>query len=89
MKLTIKAENILEAIALQSRKELQFLLLGMLGMGVSQALITAIRLNVFDALQESPRTSVNYAEASPVPFGILLRVASLIGEGCVTLPRQS
>ena len=84
MKLTIKAENILEAIALQSRKELQFLLLGMMGMGVSQALITAIRLNVFDALQESPRTASELATAMNYDFhGMQVLLESLDGFGLI------
>lgn len=40
MKLTVKPENILEAIALQTRKELSPFLLAMLGMGVSQSVVT-------------------------------------------------
>jgi hypothetical protein len=63
MRLTVKPENPLEAIALQTRKELHPFLLTMLGMGVSQAVVTAVRLEVFDALQEKSQTATDLAKA--------------------------
>ncbi len=43
MRLVVKPENILEAIALQTRKDLQPFVLGMLCMGVIQVLLTHTR----------------------------------------------
>ncbi len=59
MKLTVKPQNILEAVALQTRKELSPFLLAMLGMGVSQSVVTAVRLGVFDALKDHPKLLLN------------------------------
>ncbi|MBF2008994.1 MAG: methyltransferase domain-containing protein [Chlorogloeopsis fritschii C42_A2020_084] len=82
MKLTVKPENILEAIALNSRKELQPFLLGMLGMGVSQVLVTAIRMNVFDALQEHPKTAAELTTQMDCdPHGMQVLLESLDGFG--------
>lgn len=38
-------------------------LLGMLGMAVSQIVVTGVQLNIFDALQESPKTAVQLGKA--------------------------
>jgi hypothetical protein len=69
MRLVVKPENILEAIALQTRKDLQPFLLGMLGMGVSQVLLTHPRPRMDgDELIRSPvfqllRQLLQYAQS--------------------------
>lgn len=84
MRLVVKPENITDAIALQTRKELQPFLLGMLGMGVSQVLVSAVRLNVFDALQESPKTATQLAKAMNCDLhGMQVLLESLDGFGFV------
>lgn len=84
MKLSIQPENILEAIALQTRKELSPFLLTMLGMGVSQTVVTAVRLGVFDALKDNPQTSLELAKAMNCdPHGMKVLLESLDGFGFV------
>jgi len=84
MRLVVKPENILEAIALQTRKELRPFLLAMLGMGVSQTMVTAVRLGVFDALQESPQTAAELAKVMNChPHGMQVLLESLDGFGFV------
>jgi ubiquinone/menaquinone biosynthesis C-methylase UbiE len=84
MRLTVKPENPLEAIALQTRKELHPFLLTMLGMGVSQAVVTAVRLEVFDALQEKSQTATDLAKAKGYDLhGMQVLLESLEGFGFV------
>lgn len=84
MRLTVNPENILEAIALQTRKELQPFLLPMLGMGVSQVMLTSVRLNVFDALQETPQSAAELAKKLNCDsHGMQILLESLDGFGFV------
>ncbi|MEG4208363.1 class I SAM-dependent methyltransferase [Microcoleus sp. Pol7_A1] len=84
MLLSIKPENSLEAIALQTRKELSPFLLAMLGMGVSQAVVTAVRLGVFDALKEHPQTANELAKTMNCDArGMQVLLESLDGFGFV------
>ncbi|MEG4574935.1 class I SAM-dependent methyltransferase [Microcoleus sp. N3A4] len=84
MRLSVKPENILEAIALQTRKELSPFLLAMLGMGVSQAVVTAVRLGVFDALKEHPKTAAELAKSLNCDArGMQVLLESLDGFGFV------
>ncbi|MEM8828143.1 MAG: hypothetical protein AAGE96_02155 [Cyanobacteria bacterium P01_G01_bin.19] len=57
MQLTLKGDNILESVLLMSEKLPQPFLLTMLGMGVSQTLIAASRLDIFNLLNQSPKTA--------------------------------
>ena len=86
MRLTVQPENPLEAIALQTRKELQPFLLVMLGMGGSHAVIAGVRLGVIDAFQAKPQTTAQLANAlqrslsgSLDGFGFVIRKNNLQG----------
>jgi ubiquinone/menaquinone biosynthesis C-methylase UbiE len=84
MRLTVKPENPLEAIALQTRKELQPFLLAMLGMGVSQTVVAAVRLGIFDALHQQPQTAADLATAMNYDqHGMQVLLESLDGFGFV------
>jgi ubiquinone/menaquinone biosynthesis C-methylase UbiE len=84
MRLTVQPENPLEAIALQTRKELQPFLLVMLGMGVSHAVIAGVRLGVIDALQAKPQTAAQLAnELQCSLHGMQVLLESLDGFGFV------
>ncbi|MBW4552779.1 MAG: hypothetical protein KME35_16960 [Aphanocapsa sp. GSE-SYN-MK-11-07L] len=84
MRLTVKPENPLEAIALQTRKELQPFLLAMLGMGVSQVVVTAVRLGIFDALNQQPQTAADLATAMNYDaHGMQVLLESLDGFGFI------
>jgi ubiquinone/menaquinone biosynthesis C-methylase UbiE len=62
MRLAVQPENPLEAIALQTRKELQPFLLALLGMGVSHSMIATVRLGLFDTLNNRPQTAIELAD---------------------------
>ncbi|NJO40252.1 MAG: hypothetical protein HC865_06170 [Cyanobacteria bacterium RU_5_0] len=64
MKLTIGAENLLEAVALSAELIPRPAILPVLSMGISSVLITAMRLNVFDPLQKAPMTVAELATAT-------------------------
>ncbi|MEG3896412.1 MULTISPECIES: class I SAM-dependent methyltransferase [unclassified Microcoleus] len=84
MRLSVKPENILEAIALESRKELSPFLLAMLGMGVSQAVVTAVQLGFFDALKKHPQTANELAKTMNCDArGMQVLLESLDGFGFV------
>ncbi|NJK28681.1 MAG: methyltransferase type 12 [Acaryochloris sp. SU_5_25] len=84
MKLTIQPENPLEAIALLTRKELQPFLLTMLGMGVGQVVVTAVRLGVFDALKDNPQSATALADSLHYDaHGMQVLLESLDGFGFV------
>lgn len=84
MRLTLKPENPLEAIALQTRKELQPFLLVLLGMGVSHAVIAAVRLGVVDALHNTPQSAAELARRLNCDLhGMEVLLESLDGFGFV------
>jgi ubiquinone/menaquinone biosynthesis C-methylase UbiE len=84
MKLTIGAENPLEAVALSVGLIPRPAILPVLSMGVSSVLVTAMRLNVFDQLQSSPMTIAELADATHCDrFGMQILLESLEGFGFV------
>jgi hypothetical protein len=56
MRLTLEPEGILETVALASGQLPRSFLLALLGMGVNHALTAAVRLNLFNHLQDSPQS---------------------------------
>lgn len=84
MRLTIQAENIWEFILLKLGLISPLSLLPALGVGVSQVLITSVRLNVFDSLKNSPKTASELAKELNCPvIGIEVLLESLDGFGFV------
>jgi ubiquinone/menaquinone biosynthesis C-methylase UbiE len=82
MQLTLKGDSILENIILKSGKLPEPFLLTMLGIGVSQALIAASRLNLFNLLQQSPKTAAELAEITQCDrHGMQVLLESLTGFG--------
>ncbi len=61
----------------------------MLGMGVSQVLMTAVRLNVFNHLQDGPKTAAEVARATDCDLhGMQVLLESLDGFGFVRRRRE-
>ncbi|MEM1172796.1 MAG: class I SAM-dependent methyltransferase [Cyanobacteria bacterium P01_H01_bin.35] len=82
MRLKIQPENILEAIFLKTKKIPEPFILSLLGMGVSQVLFTAMRLRVFDRLQNNPKTALELASEMECDFhGMKVLLESLDGFG--------
>lgn len=82
MQLTLKGDGILESVLLKSGKLPEPFLLTMLGMGVSQALIAASRLDIFNLLQQSPKTAAELAEITKCDrHGMEVLLESLSGFG--------
>jgi predicted O-methyltransferase YrrM len=63
MKLGVLPENVLERAALAAVVVPTPLMLGFWGMGLSRALIAAVRLGVFEALRDGERTAAELASA--------------------------
>lgn len=84
MRLTLKPEGILESIAFKMGKVPRPFLLSMLGMSVSRVLFVAVRLNVFNHLQSSPKTVAEVANATDCDHhGMQILLESLDGFGFV------
>ncbi|MUL39089.1 methyltransferase family protein [Gloeocapsopsis dulcis] len=84
MKLTLGADNLLEAAVLQAGVIPQAALLPVLSMGLSQAAIAAIRLNVFEHLHQQTMTVAELAAAiNADEFGVQVLLESLEGFGLV------
>jgi ubiquinone/menaquinone biosynthesis C-methylase UbiE len=84
MKLTIGAENALEAMVLSAGLIPRPAILPVLSMGMSSVLITAMRLNIFDHLQKAPMTVGELATATECDrFGIEVLLESLDGFGFI------
>ncbi|MDF5721433.1 MAG: class I SAM-dependent methyltransferase [Rhizonema sp. PD37] len=84
MKIAIKADNPLEAVALSSGLIPSGAILPVLSMGVSSILITAMRLNVFDHLHNAPMKIAALATATNCDvFGMEVLLEGLYGFGFV------
>lgn len=82
MRLVVQSENILEAIFFKLKKIPEPFTLSLLGMGVSQVLFTAMRLRVFDRLQNNPKTALELASEMECDFhGMKVLLESLDGFG--------
>ena len=82
MRLVVQPKNILEAIVFKIKKIPQPFILSLLGMGVSQVLFTAMRLRIFDRLQNNPKTALELASEMDCDLhGMKVLLESLDGFG--------
>lgn len=89
MKLTIQAENPLEAMLLSAGLIPRPVILPVLSMGISSVLVTAMRLDVFEHLQKTPMTVAELATATNCDRqGIQVLLESLDGFGFVERERD-
>jgi len=82
MRMEIVPENIFERLALASRLVPQPIISAYWGMAISRCLLVAVRLGVFDALAEGPRTAAEVATATGCdPMGMETLLNALNGFG--------